>query len=127
MRKHMIRQRYPHLTDKELVDLSAVTTGKCGEGIFEVVESYLATGTMPDNIYQRGTCPISPDGRYLERLFEPCDLAEKLREIGFARTVVKAHLTHGNWYRALVDRFFGWLPAKFAMPWSRGFIVLAYK
>ena len=127
MRKHMIREAYPHLSEKEQEDLSAVTTGKYGEGISRVVEQYLATGVMSDRAYQRGTCPVAPDGRYMERLFDPYDLAHALREIGFASPTVKAHLTHGNRCRMVVDRLFGLLPAKLAMPWSRGFIVVARK
>ena len=103
------------------------TSGKHGNQIFEAVDDYLNTGNMPNGYYEYGTCPVSPDGKYMERLFDPYDLASKLEQIGFSRTAVMAHLTHGTYFRATVDTLFRLLPNSISMPLSRGFIVLGYK
>ena len=127
MRQQMIEQKYPSLSQTEAEELAAATSGRYADQIFRVVDEYLKTGDMPHERYQRGTCPISPDGCYMERLFDPYDLARRLQQIGFSDTVVMAHLTHGNWLRAIVDTMFRLLPRQISMPLSRGFIVLAYK
>jgi len=127
MRKHMIQDKYPLLSEEEVDKLAAATTGQYGEGIWRIVIQYLRTGHIPDKRYQPGTCPVSPDGQYIERLFNPYHLAKVVQRIGSLRTVVMAHLTHGNWLRAAVDTIFRLLPAKISMPLSRGFIVVGYK
>lgn len=127
MRRCIIANAYPDLIEEQLEELSAATTGTYGAGIREVVDTYLASGQMPDNRYERGTCPVSPDGRYMERLFDPHELARLLEDIGASRAVVMPYLTHGNWYRALINKLFGLLPREIALRLSHGFIVIAYK
>jgi len=127
MRQHIIQERYPSLTQDDLEELSLATTGKTRAQVLDVVDDYLETGQIPNRRYRHGTCPVSPDGCYMERLFDPYELASTLEEVGFSRTTVMAHLTHGNSTRALIDRLFRVLPASIAMYLSRGFIIVARK
>lgn len=127
MRLHIIQSVAPELSEQEARALAQTTTGMVREEILAALKHYQATGEMPDRRYQRGTCPLTPDGVYVERLFDPFELAAQLKTLGFSQTRTFAHLTHGNSLRAFVDTIFRYLPTTLSMPFSRGFIVVAHK
>lgn len=90
MRRALISKQFPNLTDSDLDLLSRGTSGMTKEEILDICRDYVNGRTIPQRTYMRGTCPIHPEGMYIERLFNPLSLAKEMRAVGFD-TRVYAH------------------------------------
>ena len=81
MRYDMIRDRFPQLEHSVAQRLAENTKGLWGEQISEVVEKYFRTGNLNQVVEYQFRNPLT--GEYQERLFDPLELAGRLRAIGF--------------------------------------------
>jgi len=65
-----------------------IAQGTCFHSEQEVEQAtrrYSETGELPHSFYQRGTCPVDPINHiYMEKLFDPLELRDLLRTIGFS-------------------------------------------
>ena len=83
-RERVICEHFPALAPAVASTLAERTSGMDRAQIIEAVGAHLAGGTAPDSPYRRGQCPRDPQwGYYLEQLFDPRDLAARLRKRGF--------------------------------------------
>ncbi|MCM8795288.1 MAG: class I SAM-dependent methyltransferase [Candidatus Omnitrophica bacterium] len=83
-RKRVIRDCSPNLNEKEVELLAKATSGKIKDEIIEAVKKYLEEKELPKNFYHYGNPPIEPlSGSYIERLFNPKDLVNRLSSFGF--------------------------------------------
>jgi len=82
MRAEMIAEFLPELSEEVVRELARRTTGLWGDQILRAVDEYQRTGDMPAGEYRYGTCPISPEGDYVENLISAFWLARRTRELG---------------------------------------------
>jgi SAM-dependent methyltransferase len=82
-RASIISSRFPSLALDEVKELAQRTSGLWGESLFAAVDSYINSGRLPNSIYCRGTCPVDPEGKNVELIFDPRQLAADLTRFGF--------------------------------------------
>jgi len=128
-RAALIGRDFPDLSSEEVALLARHTSGLWGEGLRQAVQEYLRTKQLPPHRYQRGTCPVDPvQGYYIERLFDPYDLARDLEKQGF-RVRLWAYLggARGG-LLALANAVLTWRPfTPFVLRFARAFRLLALK
>lgn len=87
MRKEMVRAHFPQLSDEEVDDLAANTFGMGDKQVLEAADNYIRTGALPKSRFKMGVPAFNPEKNdYIERLFDPRDLATQMSGIGFQAT-----------------------------------------
>ncbi len=87
MRKEIIATNFPKISSNEVNELAARTFGLGDQKIIEVVRQYLDGGEKPNSKFKIGVPAFNPQKNdYIERLFDPRDLAQQMEEIGFKAT-----------------------------------------
>ncbi|MEO7867140.1 MAG: class I SAM-dependent methyltransferase [Candidatus Eisenbacteria bacterium] len=83
-RVRVVCKHFPSLGPAEVELYAKATAGLDELGIVDAVRSHQGGGKAPAHYYQRGDCPREPFwGYWLERLFDPRDLARDLERRGF--------------------------------------------
>ena len=91
MRREIIASRFPQLNEKEREVLAENTFGMGEDEVVVACERYVEEGILPQSRFRRGVPPFNPVvNEYIERLFRPKDLTQKLRANGF-RAKMFAH------------------------------------
>jgi SAM-dependent methyltransferase len=85
LRKNLIAERYPELSEENLDFLAHNTSGLFGASLMKEVDLYIKTGELIRRPYRRGICPTHPgkSGVLLEMGFLPIEVELKLRKCGF--------------------------------------------
>ncbi len=84
MRKEIIVKNFPQLTKEEVDKLAENTFGFSKEQIKNACKEYIETKKMPSSKFEKGKPAFNPEmNDYIERLFSPKELANKLNDIGF--------------------------------------------
>ena len=124
-RERVIRQHFPGLAPEVVLALAERTSGMDRARIVEVVGAHLAGGPAPESPYRRGMCPREPEwGYYLEQLFDPRDLAQRLGRRGFE---ARALPHFGGAANDLVNTANRMLRALPTYRWARAYRVTARK
>lgn len=83
-RARVVRKHFPELADELVAACAKGTAGFDEAAITAAVTRHLAGGPLPTTFYRRGDCPREPFwGYWLERLFDPRDLARSFEQRGF--------------------------------------------
>lgn len=83
-RARAVRMHFPALEQTQVESYAKATAGLDEAAIIEAVREHQAGGRAPAHFYKRGDCPREPFwGYWLERLFDPRDLARELEQRGF--------------------------------------------
>lgn len=83
-RVRAVRKHFPSLPLAEVESYAKGTAGLDEVAIVDAVRGHQAGGQAPSHFYKRGDCPREPFwGYWLERLFDPRDLARELDRRGF--------------------------------------------
>lgn len=90
-REEIIREHAPSLPDANVARLAAATTGFVREQVMEAVDAFVRSGTAPTPGRSQSEVPVDPDGATHERLFDPYELAERIRRVGFERVRVRGY------------------------------------
>ncbi len=91
MRREIIVDRFPHLKEEEVENLVDNTFAMGSEDVSKAAERFLKDGTLPQSRFKKGVPAFNPVmNDYIERVFDPTELATQLRTIGF-KTKVNAH------------------------------------
>ncbi|MFQ5649572.1 MAG: class I SAM-dependent methyltransferase [bacterium] len=87
MRVEIIARNFPHLSGAEVDELAQNTFGMGDKAIIKACEAYVKTGTKPNSRFKTGVPAFNPEKNdYIERLFDPRDLAAQMERIGFKAT-----------------------------------------
>jgi hypothetical protein len=124
-----LRKELPPLDENEIDLLATHTSGMAGAALRQAVETFATTYSMPNSVYQEGTCPIDPvQGYYIEYLFDPYALVEQLERTGF-RTTLRAYLGGARGpILAVLNRILTWRPlTSWVLPHARAFRISATK
>jgi SAM-dependent methyltransferase len=78
-----IASKFPSLRRDEVAELARRTSGLWGETLDAEVRAYVESGQLPNRVYRRGTCPVDIDGKNVEFIFQPRQLAADLARYGF--------------------------------------------
>ena len=88
-RERIIREGFPALDATRAHALAERTSGFDRSRIVEAVSAHLAGGPEPSSWYHRGDCPREPQwGYWLERLFDPRELARTIARRGFSARAI---------------------------------------
>lgn len=91
MRQDIIAKHFSKLSQEEVDDLARNTFGMGDKEIVAACEKYVKNGEKPNRPFQYGVPAFNPEKNdYIERLFDPRDLAKQMTEIGF-KVDVYAH------------------------------------
>jgi SAM-dependent methyltransferase len=82
-RANAIAGKFPSLRHDEVAELARRTSGLWGDTLYAEVREYVESGQLPDRVYRRGTCPVDIDGKNVEFIFKPRQLAADLARYGF--------------------------------------------
>lgn len=94
MRKDIIAKSYPKLSQAEVNELAENTFAMGNNEIVAVCDKYVQSGEKPNRPFQYGVPAFNPEKNdYIERLFDPRELAKQLNKIGFD---VKAYAHFGG-------------------------------
>ncbi len=94
MRREIIVKDFPHLKEAEVEKLVDNTFAMGSEEVKKAAARYLKDGVLPTRRFQRGVPAFNPVmNDYIERVFDPIELAQQMRAIGFK---VKVHAHFGG-------------------------------
>ncbi len=85
MRKEIIARNFPNLGDSVVDELAANTFGMGDKEVVAACEKYVKEGLKPNRRFRIGVPAFNPEKNdYIERLFDPRDLAQQMARIGFS-------------------------------------------
>lgn len=83
-RYYMVKDWAPHLEEREAREIAGRTCYLWGEDIKGAVQRYVASGEMPDHVFQPNRCPVHPDsGAMVEYPYSAFKFAARLDNLGF--------------------------------------------
>lgn len=89
MRKKIIKDEFPDLSEEALEKFAKYTFAYCKERIIMAVSSFIKGDFSLKSEYTYGKCPLNPETDcYMEYLFDPIYLKRKLRHFGFRSKVI---------------------------------------
>jgi ubiquinone/menaquinone biosynthesis C-methylase UbiE len=84
MRREIIAARFPQIKTEVLERLVDNTFAMGSEEIIKAAERFLKDGTLPNRRFKRGAPAFNPVmNDYIERVFDPLQLAKQMNRIGF--------------------------------------------
>lgn len=87
-REEIIRDAFPEAHDVEVADLVSRTAFMNRAQIVAAIRDYRAGGAPPASFYDGSDAPVDPNSdAVIERLFDPYQLADRIRASGFATRV----------------------------------------
>jgi SAM-dependent methyltransferase len=87
-REEIIRAAFPEADDAQVVDLVSRTAFMNRAQIVAAIREYRAGGARPASFYDASDAPVDPNSdAVIERLFDPYQLADRIRAAGFATRV----------------------------------------
>jgi ubiquinone/menaquinone biosynthesis C-methylase UbiE len=129
-RRELLTTHFPHLSERELTQLSRHTSGLWGEALLEAGRRYCASQVIPHQVYRRGICPVEPvSGALMENLLDPDEIGARLQGWG-AAVDVRPYFggeSRGGWARILDTILRHTLPAARSLRLAAGFRVYARK
>lgn len=88
MRREMLAGAFPDLPADALDELSRQTTGLWDDEVLAAGSAYVRAGALPGLRWDGETCPLDPvNGYFIERLLDPSELAQSMRQLRFRATV----------------------------------------
>ena len=108
-REEIIAEAFPELNDEVVTDLVLRTAYMDRDEIIPAVRDYVGGGPPPASYFDGSQAPVDPNsGAVIERLFDPFELAGRMRAAGFAtRTVGYWGGASGNPAVRLANRALG--------------------
>jgi SAM-dependent methyltransferase len=84
-REEIIREAFPELSDEVVADLVLRTAFMSRDEIVAAVSDYESGGARPASFFTGKDAPVDPNsGAVVERLFDPYELADRIRASGFS-------------------------------------------